>query len=168
MSRARIAGGLAALAAAGLVAWLMLDSPAPREPASSDTAAPEPARRAEPARDQPALPAAPAEPGDPPARPGVEAEQAPPEDDAVSLPPPPPEDEIALRPEREAATAEDRRATQQAALELVDRSIERLEAEGRQAEAAGDTRAAERNRVRVERLRQRRDALAAELEQASP
>lgn len=171
MSRGRLAAWLAGAVVAAVVAWLGLGSRAPGDAARTDTPAPAPAPAAAPARDRPALPAA-AAGADPGAAPAPHehkhgAEAAIPEDPG-SLPAPPSGDEIAARPERRPTTPEARQDTRQAALELVERSIERLEDERRQAEAAGDTRAAERNRLRIERLRQRRDVLAAELEQAAP
>jgi hypothetical protein len=85
-----------------------------------------------------------------------------------ALPAPPAEDEIAARPERQPITPAEQVAQRQASIELLDRHIERLEAEQKAAEASGDTRTAERNRIRVARMRDRRAALAAEAAAVSP
>jgi hypothetical protein len=79
-----------------------------------------------------------------------------------ALPEPPAEDDIAARPEGQPRTPEEQRAQRQASIELLDRHIERLEAAQKAAEASGDTRTADRNRIRVARMRQRRATLAAE------
>jgi hypothetical protein len=86
----------------------------------------------------------------------------------AALPLPPGDDGVAARPEPQALTPEDQRARRQASIDLLDRHIGRLEAEQQAAEASGDTRTAERNRIRVERMRQRRADLAAEPDDTSP
>lgn len=167
--------GLAGAAVAGVLAWLLLgrgasdrDTPAaPAVPhASHDQARP-------PAQPEPA-------PAPPDQTPGGETEAEPGHADldhhddladgladelaetTAVLPAPPGEDEIAARPEQQPLTPEEQRARRQASIDLLDRHIERLEAEQKAAEASGDTRTAERNRIRVARMRQRRAALAAE------
>jgi hypothetical protein len=56
-------------------------------------------------------------------------------------------------------TTQDHLQTQQAARELVVQGITRLENEGRKAERTGDTETAQRNQLRVARLRKRLAAL---------
>jgi hypothetical protein len=155
------------IAVAGVLVWLALgrgssDRPAPAQHASEphDHA---PAPR-EPA---PALPHAPSDHGHEHGDTGHQDDLAGALDDELAdttaeLPAPPSEDDIATRPEPQPLTPEDQRAQRQASIDLLDRNIERLEAEQKAAEASGDTRTAERNRVRVARMRERRAALAAE------
>jgi hypothetical protein len=160
-------------AAAGALLWLVFGQrdtvppPAPAPPHAAD--APHP----------PASPSTP-EPGDhaaahhdheqPGADPGIDpgaGDLADPE--AMSLlPEPPGEGDIDERPARAPLTPEEQRLQNQRALALIDRSIERLEAERKAAEASGDARTAERNRVRIERLRQRRTTLTQPPPEAAP
>jgi hypothetical protein len=84
------------------------------------------------------------------------------------LPEPPGEGDIAERPAREPLTPEEQRLQSERALALIDRSIERLETERKAAEASGDARTAERNRIRIERLRQRRTILTRSPPGAAP
>lgn len=164
---------LGGVAVAGVLVWLA------RAPGASDRAAPPqshaphaqpgqaPAAQREPA---PALPPGPASGSEHlDHHDDLEAGElaGPP----AALPEPPAEDEVTTRPEQQPPTPEDQRARRQASIELLDRNIERLETEQKAAEASGDTRTAERNRIRVARMRQRRAALAAEpadLDDASP
>jgi hypothetical protein len=168
---------LGGVAAAGVLVWLLLGRDASEGPAGSDR--PDAPRAVQ---DEPQAPAAqrgpaPALPPEP--APGLaqdhehlehhddfgpgEVAETPPE-----LPAPPAEDEIAARPERQPSTPEEQAAQRQASIELLDRHIERLEAEQKAAEARGDTRTAERNRIRVARMRDRRAALAAGAAAVSP
>ncbi|HWN67879.1 MAG TPA: hypothetical protein VNM90_09570 [Haliangium sp.] len=166
---------LGGVAVAGVLVWLVLAPGASDRRAPSETHAPPgdvqtPAAQREPA---PALPPEPA-PDDEHAQehlehhddfgPGELAE------DPAALPEPPSEDDVAARPERQPITPEEQRAQRQASIDLLERHIQRLEAEQKAAEASGDTRTADRNRIRVERMRQRRATLEAEAaaERASP
>lgn len=165
--------GLAGAAVAGVLLWLLLGRGASDRDAPAGPHAPHDQARA-PAQPEPA-------PALPPAQtPGAEAEADHGHGHAhgdldrgdeladelaettAELPAPPGEDEIAARPEQQALTPEEQRARRQASIDLLDRHIDRLEAEQKAAEASGDTRTAERNRIRVARMRQRRAALAAE------
>jgi hypothetical protein len=166
---------LGGVAAAGVLAWLVLAPGASEGPATPGPDVPQvpavetPAAQREPA---PALPDPAPEPGDEHERehldhhddlePGELAETP------GTLPEPPAEGDIAARPERQPATPEEQRAQRQASIELLDRHIERIEAAQKAAEASGDTRTADRNRIRVARMRQRRATLAAEQGTSSP
>lgn len=77
-----------------------------------------------------------------------------PELDEYGMPPPSP-DQIRPRPEQRPPTPAEQELSRQAAIRLVESSITRLEGEGRSAAQAGDAETALRNRIRVERLRQR-------------
>jgi hypothetical protein len=166
---------LGGVAAAGVLAWLLLGrdtsegtaKPASGAPGAVDVPQVEaraPAAQRGPA---PALPPDPA-PADEHLEhhddfgPGEVAETP------AELPAPPAEDEIMARPERQPSTPEEQAAQRQASIDLLDRHIERLEAELKAAEARGDTRTAERNRIRVARMRDRRATLAAEAAAVSP
>lgn len=84
--------------------------------------------------------------------------------DLSAAPPLPTRDQVRARP-TPAADAPDQEQIldpQQASLDLVERSIERLEAVLQAAERAGDDAAARQSRIRIERLRLRRAALQAE------
>lgn len=163
-----IVGGLAA---AGVLAWLLF-----ARGVSDGPVQPEPDVRESPHRElgTPAV-----KPGPAPALPerAPEPEHLDHHDDTgpeqlaetlPELPEPPTEDEILARPERQPVTPEEQRAQRQASIDLLDRHIERLEAEQKAAEASGDTRTADRNRIRVARMRERRAALAAEQAAGSP
>jgi hypothetical protein len=146
---------------AGAVLWLVFGQ------RDADPAAPTP--HAQPPAAPPSSPVHPeATHHDPPA-PGVDPAAVPADpatDDLVDselmslLPAPPDEGDVAERPARQPLTPEEQRQRIERVLALIDRSIERLEAERQAAEASGDARTAERNRIRVERLRQRRTALS--------
>jgi hypothetical protein len=168
MRRSRtLAWILGVAAAAGALLWLALrpgdaDRTAPREPP------PLAGEHAAPTAPAPALP-----PGE---TPGAEqhldhlddhADIDPAAGDLAATPgtadlPMPAEDDLSTRPERQPLTPEEQRSRRQTSIELLDRNIERLAAEQEAAEASGDTRTAERNRIRIERMRQRRATLAAE------
>lgn len=162
-------------AAASAILWLIFGQP--------DTEPPTPAQphaEQEPLAPRPSSPSAP-DPGPHPAAahhdheatgmvPGAEpgtGDLADPE--AMSmLPEPPGEGDIDQRPARAPLTPEEQRLQSERALALIDRSIERLEAEQKAAEASGDARTAERNRIRIERLRQRRILLTRPPPAATP
>lgn len=101
----------------------------------------------------------------PPAAPQDTPEAAPDDPGDLSAAPPlPTRDQVRARP-TPAADAPDQDQIidpQQASLDLVERSIERLEAVLQAAERAGDDAAARQSRIRIERLRLRRAALQAE------
>lgn len=151
-------------ALAGAVLWLVFgqrDADPPASRAEHDHPAPPPAPA--PAAPDPA--AHPAAAHHDHAASGAEPAADPAAEDLVdpetmsTLPEPPGEDDIAARPAREPLTPEEQRQRNERALALIDRSIERLQTEHDAAAASGDTRTAERNRIRIERLRQRRAAL---------
>ncbi|GAB4532149.1 MAG: hypothetical protein Tsb0020_48330 [Haliangiales bacterium] len=74
--------------------------------------------------------------------------------------------QVGERPTPLPVTPEMLRQRQQDALDLVTRNIDRLEAEERAARARGDEQVAERNRIRVERLRARQGAITRALAEA--
>jgi len=162
-------------AAAGAILWLVFGQSGAEPPAPA-----QPHAEQEPLAPRPALPSPP-DPGphpaaahhdheEPGAVPGADpgtGDLADPE--AMSmLPEPPDEGDIDQRPAREPLTPEEQRVQNERALALIDRSIERLEAERQAAEASGDARTAERNRIRIERLRQRRTTLTQPPPEATP
>lgn len=158
---------LAGIAVAGVLGWVVLG------PGASDPPAPPAPHAPQVPHEQAHAPAPPPAPALPPGS-AHEHEHADPghHDDLdhdrdhglaetiATLPPPPGDDGVAARPEQPLTPA-DQGARRQASIELLDRHIERLEAAQRAAEASGDTRTAERNRIRVARMRQRRADLAA-------
>lgn len=77
---------------------------------------------------------------------------------------PPSADEEAPRPPSRAPTAEDTLQGQRAALDLLERSLVRLQAEGQRAGISRTPEEARRDEVRLERLRKRRDLLRQQLE----
>ena len=81
--------------------------------------------------------------------------------DPYGMPPPSPE-QIRPVPAPPVVTAQEHQATRQAARELVERGIVRLLREGQQAAQRGDAETAQRNQLRVVRLRQRLAALTLE------
>lgn len=85
---------------------------------------------------------------------------------AEPLPPaaPPSADEEVPRPPRRAPTAEDTLQSQRAALDLLERSLVRLQAEGQRAGGSRTPEETRRDEVRLERLRKRRDLLRQQLE----
>lgn len=158
--------------AAGAILWLVLGQRDAAPPAERAQPAPPPA--AAPSAPDPAPhPAAghhdPARPGaDPAVDPAAATDDLPDPETMSMLPEPAGEGDIDERPAREPLTPEEQRQRNERALALIDRSIERLEAERQAAEASGDTRTAERNRIRIERLRQRRVALTQPPLEATP
>jgi hypothetical protein len=81
-----------------------------------------------------------------------------PADPEAAFPLPSP-DQISPRPERPDPTPEEGEEARAASLELIERSITRLEEERKRAELAGDAATARRNQIRIDRLRKRREAL---------
>jgi hypothetical protein len=69
-----------------------------------------------------------------------------------------------MRPVEEMPSVEEAAREQEAALFRVEEAIQRLEGEREQAEARGDAVAARRNEMRLERLKKRQKAIAAELD----
>jgi hypothetical protein len=155
--------------AAGAILWLVLGQRDVAPPAERAQPAPPPA--AAPSAPDPAPHPAAGHHDHDPAQPGADPAAATDELDPETmsmLPEPAGEGDTDERPAREPLTPEEQRQRNERALALIDRSIERLEAERQAAEASGDTRTAERNRVRVERLRQRRAALTQPPPEATP
>lgn len=76
--------------------------------------------------------------------------------------PPPSLDQVVEAPARHIPTAEEHQATRRAARDLVESGIARLEDERRQAAQRGDVESAQRNQIRITRLRKRLAELAAE------
>ncbi len=74
--------------------------------------------------------------------------------DPYGMPPPSPE-QIRAVPEPRAITEQEHRQTQQAARELVEQGIARLAAQAQEAARSGDRETAQRNQLRVARLRRR-------------
>ena len=149
---------------AGAILWLLQGQRDAAPPAERAQPAPPPA--AAPSAPDPAHPAAghhehdPAPPGaDPAVDPAAATDDLLDPETMSMLPEPAGEGDIDERPAREPLTPEEQRQRNERALALIDRSIERLEAERKAAEASGDARTAERNRIRIERLRQRRAML---------
>ena len=141
-----LAAGFGALALAGLV--LLRRAPAPPPPPASApaTAAPRPA-------------SPPAPPGAaPPATPVADVVALAASPDETELPPPTPE-QILPRPERSEPVPAEVHAQTLASLDLIARSIERLEQERQDAARSGDDDTARRNKIRIERLRVRHEAL---------
>lgn len=85
-------------------------------------------------------------------------------EDSASQEPPPVAGEEVPRPLQREPSAEEARQTQRAALDLIDRSLARFEAERARAGQAQSPDEARRDEVRIARLRQRRAALRAQLE----
>lgn len=139
---ARLRAGTRALDRAAMVS--------PREPANAPPPAPAPPALSPPASPAPASGAAPASA----------------EVDPYGMPPPSP-DQIRPVPAPPVITPADHRATQAAARELVEHSIARLEKEGQAAAQAGDPETAQRNALRVARLRKRLATLNQEAAQDS-
>lgn len=141
-------GGIAALA---LIAWLVAW---PRLGSHSGGQAGEPAPAARESRQEPArsLTGAPGPMAPPDQAAAVRAAGTAP--DPYGMPPPSP-DQIRPPPAPPVVTEADHQATRQAARELVEHGIARLEREGQAAAQAGDAELAQRNAVRVARLRKR-------------
>lgn len=85
-------------------------------------------------------------------------------EDSPPQEPPPVAGEEVPRPLQREPSAEEARQTQRAALDLIDRSLARFEAERARAGQAQSPEEARRDEVRIARLRQRRAALRAQLE----
>lgn len=85
-------------------------------------------------------------------------------EDSASQEPPPVAGEEVPRPLQREPSAEEARQMQRSALDLLDRSLARLEAERARAGQAQSPEEARRDEVRIARLRQRRAALRAQLE----
>lgn len=83
-------------------------------------------------------------------------------------PPPPTPDQLVPRPERNALTPEELGEQKLASLELIARSIERLEKERTEAARSGDAETARRNQTRIDRLRQRGSQIEQELAAGEP
>ena len=100
------------------------------------------------------------------ASPLVSAPESSPDPEA-NFPEPTP-DQIKPRPERKPATPAELREQKQVSLDLIERSIDRLEKERQSAERAGDGETARLDQVRIERLRKRGKALRQELAGPAP
>lgn len=85
--------------------------------------------------------------------------------DAGDFPPPTP-DQVLPRPERNELAAAERGEQALASLDLIARSIDRLEKERQEAARSGDDATARLNQIRIERLHRRREALEQGLEAA--
>lgn len=85
-------------------------------------------------------------------------------EDSPPQEPPPAAGEEVPRPLQHEPSAEEARQTQRSALDLIDRSLARFEAERARAGQAQSPEEARRDEVRIARLRQRRAALRAQLE----
>lgn len=161
-ARWKLAAGVIALVA--LIAWVLWPDPEPAAPVAPASAArpappdkPDDTGPAAVTGSAPALPASAGTTGEP-APDGLDGEAEGAAEFTLPIPTP---DQIRPRPTRVEATDQDRQDTQAAALDLVVRSIERLEAERVAAERSGDAETAKRNRIRIERLRKRQAELAA-------
>lgn len=147
-----LAAGCAALALTLLV--ILPRRPAPPQPPTA-TQAPPNRLASSSATSAPARPPAAA-----PTVPDAVAIAAPLETDEL---PPPTSEQLLPRPERHEPTPAELGAQKLASLELIARSIERLENERLAATRAGDSETARRNAIRIERLRRRGEQLEHEL-----
>lgn len=106
----------------------------------------------------------PARSSSPPPASAAAASAASAETDPYGMPPPSP-DQIRPLPEPPVVTQQAHLATRQAARELVEHGIARLEKESQAAAQAGDAESARRNELRIARLRQRLATLKQEAAQ---
>jgi hypothetical protein len=154
-----LAGGLGlGVLALALLAYLARRPAPPLEPALATG----------PAKEEPPTPPLPppALPRAATASPRASSPEASPDPEA-DFPVPTP-DQIKPRPERKPATPAELRAQKQASLDLIERSIARLENERQSADRAGDGETARLDQIRIQRLRKRGEALRQELEGPAP
>lgn len=128
----------------------------------------EPTLAAAPAKEE--TPALPLPPPAPPHAAAASLRASVPEaspDPEASFPVPTP-DQIKPRPERKPATPAELREQTQLSLDLIGRSIDRLEQERQSAERAGDGETARLDQIRIDRLRKRGEALRREVAGPAP
>lgn len=154
-----LAGGLGlGVLALALLAYLARHPASPSEP----TLAAAPAKEETPT--PPLPPPAPSHAAA--ASPRASAPEASPDPEA-NFPVPTP-DQIKPRPERKPATPAELREQKQLSLDLIERSIGRLEKERQSADREGDGETARLDQIRIDRLRKRGEALRREVAGPAP